>query len=275
MIVVKRLSVLWDTFTPWYLLSISRNLHWGKEKPLGTTRYKTKAYLNITMAIRDRLSRIVGKSGSSSGSSTGSNSSSDSHSERRYNVASSTNTSSSATTTSSMPKTPRGLVRSYTSSAHSRLSKRTTAWLSTTSTSINVSPTVFHDDLNAFSPGSKKPDPKRSSKHPVKSYHPSERRLNERNLRHQEILGSFTMKFGRRRFSQSARSEISEVSPGNSRAASLDISRSSCQVLEDREGLCGDQRMMSSPMDDSADLGTISEFDSWAVGVLRMLNYEE
>lgn len=220
------------------------------------------------MAIRDRLSRILGKSGSSSGSSTGSNSSSDSRSERRYNVASST-------ITSSMPKTPKGLVRSYTSSAQSRLSKRTTAWLSTTSTAISVSSTAFHDDLNAFSPGSKKPDPKRSSKHTVKSYHPSERRLNERNLRHQEMLGSFTMKFGRRRFSQSAMSEISEVSPGNSRAASLDIPRSSCQILEDQDGLCGEQRRMSSSLDDSADLGTISEFDPWAVGVLRMLNYEE
>lgn len=223
------------------------------------------------MAIRDRLSRIVGKSGSSSGSSTGSNSSSDSRSERRYNVLSSTNTFTSSST-SSMPKTPKGLVRSYTSSAHSRLSKRTTAWLSTTSTAINVSSTAFHDDLNAFSPGSKKSEPKRSSKHTVKSYHPSERRLNERNLRHQEMLGSFTMKFGRRRLSQSARSEISEVSPGNSRAASLDIPRSSC-LVEDREEVY--RQKMSSSMDHSADLGTISEFDSWAVGVLRMLNYEE
>lgn len=223
------------------------------------------------MAIRDRLSRIVGKAGSSSGSSTGSNSSSDSQSDRRYNIASSS-------TTSSLPKTPKGLVRSYTSSAHSRLSKRTTAWLSTTSsTTINLSSTAFHHESRAFSPGSQKPDPKRSSKHTVKSYHPSERRLNERNLRHQEILGSFTMKFGRRRFSQSARSEISEVSPGNSRAASLDIARSPCQglELEDREGLYGEQRRMSSLVDDSADLGTIQEFDSWAVGVLRMLNYEE
>lgn len=222
------------------------------------------------MAIRDRLSRIVGKSGSSSGSSTGSNSSSDSRSERRYNVLSSINTFSTTATTPSTPNTHKGLVRSYTSSAHSRLSKRTTAWLSTTSTAINVSSTAFHDDLNAFSPGSKKPDPKRSSKHTVKSYHPSERRLNERNLRHQEMLGSFTMKFGRRRLSQSARSEISEVSPGNSRAASLDMPRSSCQVLEDRERLYAEQRRMSSPVDDSAE-----DFDSWAVGVLRMLNYEE
>lgn len=222
------------------------------------------------MPIRDRLSRIIRKSDSSSGSSSsaGSNSSSDDYSERRYNVL------STIGTTSSLPATPRSLVRSYTT-ASSRLSKRTTAWLSTSSTAINSSSAAIHDDSHAFQPGSKRPDSKRSTKHTVKSYHPSERRLNERNLRHQEMLGSFTMKFGRRRLSQGARSDISEVSPGNSRAASLDIPRDSYQVLEDREGSYGQQGRISSSVDGSLDGEKTADFDSWAAGVLKMLNYEE
>lgn len=44
--------------------------------------------------------------------------------------------------------------------------------------------------------------------------HPSERPLTEQNLRHQEMLGTFTMKFGRsRRFSRGARSSFSGISP--------------------------------------------------------------
>lgn len=225
--------------------------------------------LHITMPIRDRLSRILRKSGSSSGSSssTGSNSSSDDYSERRFNVL------STMGPTSPMPKSPRGLVRSYTT-ASSRLSKRTTAWLSVGSTAINSSSAAVHDDLHSFQPGSKRPDSKRSTKPAVKSYHPSERRLNERNLRHQEMLGSFTMKFGRRRLSQGARSDISEISPGNSRAASLDIPRDSYQVLEDREGSYGQQGRMDSSVDGSADFEKAVDFDSWAAGVLKMVRYD-
>ncbi|KAJ0108695.1 hypothetical protein J7T55_015129 [Diaporthe amygdali] len=44
--------------------------------------------------------------------------------------------------------------------------------------------------------------------------HPSERPLTEQNLRHQEMLGTFTMKFGRsRRYSRGARSSFSGISP--------------------------------------------------------------
>ncbi|KAI3397681.1 hypothetical protein diail_10450 [Diaporthe ilicicola] len=44
--------------------------------------------------------------------------------------------------------------------------------------------------------------------------HPSERPLTEQNLRHQEMLGTFTMKFGRsRRYSRGGRSSFSGISP--------------------------------------------------------------
>ncbi|KAG8166163.1 hypothetical protein KVR01_004715 [Diaporthe batatas] len=47
-----------------------------------------------------------------------------------------------------------------------------------------------------------------------KRVHPSERPLTEQNLRHQEMLGTFTMKFGRsRRFSRGGRSSFSGISP--------------------------------------------------------------
>ncbi|KAJ4418855.1 hypothetical protein N0V82_005301 [Gnomoniopsis sp. IMI 355080] len=126
------------------------------------------------MPLRDRLSRIISKSGSGSsfGFSDGSSSSSDGHSERS-NVSANT-----STTTSSIPKTPRGLARSYTSTQSSRISKRA-AW-GLTPASLTADGGVL-----SFSPAYK-PDPKRSTKTTVKSYHPSERRLNEGQLRHQE-----------------------------------------------------------------------------------------
>ncbi|TPX10857.1 uncharacterized protein E0L32_008246 [Thyridium curvatum] len=54
--------------------------------------------------------------------------------------------------------------------------------------------------------------------------HPSERELTEQNLRHQELLGAFTMSFGRsgRKHSGGARTSGSGVSPGCSRSASVD-----------------------------------------------------
>lgn len=54
--------------------------------------------------------------------------------------------------------------------------------------------------------------------------HPSERELTEANLRHQELLSGFTMKFGRRRASAGGRTSFSGISPGNSRQASVDAS---------------------------------------------------
>ncbi|KKY35503.1 hypothetical protein UCDDA912_g04553 [Diaporthe ampelina] len=71
---------------------------------------------------------------------------------------------------------------------------------------------------------SRKASPKRDSPHKSilkrsgggfpRRLHPSERPLTEQNLRHQEMLGTFTMKFGRsRRFSRGARSSFSGISP--------------------------------------------------------------
>lgn len=57
---------------------------------------------------------------------------------------------------------------------------------------------------------------------PAPPRHPSERPLTEANLQHQEILGAFSMKFGRRKASGAGRTSFSGISPGNSRQASQD-----------------------------------------------------
>lgn len=72
----------------------------------------------------------------------------------------------------------------------------------------------------------KKPKPK--PKPQKQRLHPSERPLTEMNLRHQEILSSFTFNFGRRKGSNGGRrSFASGISPGNSRQGSLDQSAGS------------------------------------------------
>ncbi len=55
-----------------------------------------------------------------------------------------------------------------------------------------------------------------------KIVHPADRPLTETNLRHQELLSTFTFKFGRRRSSAGRRSTYSNVSPRHSRPASFD-----------------------------------------------------
>lgn len=76
----------------------------------------------------------------------------------------------------------------------------------------------------------KKPKPQakpkaRKQQQPPQRVHPSERPLTEGNLRHQEMLSSFTFSFGsRRKGSNAGRTSFSGVSPGNSRHASWDQS---------------------------------------------------
>ncbi|KAK7697381.1 hypothetical protein SLS64_013572 [Diaporthe eres] len=66
--------------------------------------------------------------------------------------------------------------------------------------------------------------------------HPSERPLTEQNLRHQEMLGTFTMKFGRsRRFSRGARSSFSGISP----RCSVDSSAGAPGWGDDNDGADG------------------------------------
>lgn len=198
------------------------------------------------------------KSGSSSGSSDGSSSGS-AHSEA---YAASTNTSA---TTSYVPRTPRPLVKPYTP-AQSRISKRAT-WLTPISATSG-------EDLLLFSVGPK-PNPKRSTKAGVRSYHPSERRLNERQLRHQEMLGSFTMKFDRkRRVSHGARSDFSDISPCNSRTASLDIVRSPRVVDDEDEDPLGQIRRVSSIGGPRCFKATPDE-DAWAAGVMAHLSVND
>lgn len=69
--------------------------------------------------------------------------------------------------------------------------------------------------------------PSRSPKKPAKDeagdkLHPSERPLTETNLHHQQLFGSFTMQFGRRR--HSGVTAYSGISPGSSRRGSRDLS---------------------------------------------------
>lgn len=174
---------------------------------------KENTHLNITMPFRDRLSRMIRKSGSSGSSDSSGDHSSDGHAEP-YKVSS--NTSASAP----FPLT------------HYRFAKKPN-WRP------NPSSTTHDDDVRSFSP-TRKPSPKRSAKSAAKRAHPSERPLTEQNLRHQEILGTFTMKFGRSRaLSRGARSGFSGISPCNSRPASVDL-----QDLDDEE-LYGQSRVRS------------------------------
>lgn len=183
------------------------------------------------MPIRNRLSRMMRKSGSSSGSGSTGSQSSDGRSEA-YTVSSVT-----PTTTTPISSTAVGL-RLYTS-APARFSKKTT-WRS------NASSAVVRDDVMSFSP-SRKPPPKRSAKSAPRQMHPSERALSESNLRHQQMLGTFTMKFGRKRgFSSGKESNLSGISPCNSRSGSMDICRSPGPEDEDEAGPSGQGQM--SPM---------------------------
>lgn len=214
------------------------------------------------MPFRDRLSRMIKKSGSgsSSGCSDGSSSSSDGHSET-------SNVSANTSTTTSMPKTPRGLARSYTSAQSSRISKKAAWGLTPGSSTTDVG-------VLSFSPAPKH-NSKRSTKTTVNSYHPSERRLNEGHLRHQEMLGSFTMKFGRKRqCSHGARSDFSGFSPCNSRRGSVDVGRSDGPVDDQEEGPSRQRRMTAASFGRTTEPERISDRDSWAAGVLAFLSMD-
>ncbi|KAL1877436.1 hypothetical protein Daus18300_002422 [Diaporthe australafricana] len=168
------------------------------------------------MAIRETWNRMVRKSFSSSSSGARSDDGQD------------TPTAGTAGT-SPMPSTPAPLSKS--SSRLGGLSKMA-SWRSHNSHNHSGgSDGSNNGGKEGGDSSSRKASPKRNS--PPKSIlkrsggggggfgsgfprrvHPSERPLTEQNLRHQEMLGTFTMKFGRsRRFSRGARSSFSGISP--------------------------------------------------------------
>lgn len=165
------------------------------------------------MAIRETWHRMVRKSFSSSSSGARSDDGDDT-------AAATTGT----TGTSPTPSVP--LAKSP--SRPGRFSKMA-SWRSTTNHHSSNSSNEAKENGGSGDSSSRKASPKRDS--PPKSIlkksggggfgggfprrlHPSERPLTEQNLRHQEMLGTFTMKFGRsRRFSRGARSSFSGISP--------------------------------------------------------------
>ncbi|KAF3770517.1 hypothetical protein M406DRAFT_349268 [Cryphonectria parasitica EP155] len=168
------------------------------------------------MAIRDRFSRMLRKSISSSSST---DCSEDSH---QRDIAT---TATTATNTIDAP-TP---IATPLSKATSRLAKmkswRSSGGSSSTScyshqksdgiSSYNWSCSATTTTITTPSLPSPQPPTRKPNKSSLKQarLHPSERPLTEQNLRHQEMLGAFTMKFGRTR----------GLSSGNSRADSLDL----------------------------------------------------
>lgn len=175
------------------------------------------------MAIRETWHRMVRKSFSSSSSTARSDDGDDT-------------TAPSAATAGTSP-TPSAPLSKTSSRLTGNLSK-ITSWRSNTSrhahnnsNGSNDGAKEHHGGGGGEDPPSRKASPKRDS--PPKSIlkrsggagggggggfprrmHPSERPLTEQNLRHQEMLGTFTMKFGRsRRFSRGARSSFSGISP--------------------------------------------------------------
>lgn len=174
------------------------------------------------MAIRDTWHRMVRKSFSSSSSGA------------RSDDGDETTAPGTTAGTSPTPSVP----LSKTSSRLTGNLSKITSWRSNASRhnhhhsggSNDSNGDKDHHGDGAGSSSSRKASPKRDS--PPKSIlkrsggggggggafarrlHPSERPLTEQNLRHQEMLGTFTMKFGRsRRFSRGARSSFSGISP--------------------------------------------------------------
>lgn len=151
------------------------------------------------MALKDRWSRMLRKSVSSTSSGGQNDTAGSSNDEGDLHQ------SVTAPTTASSPKRSTG-----------RLAK-TWSWRSAVAGTTSAGDTGSSGAPVAATP---KP-PKKQSKQRV---HPSERPLTETNLRHQEMLSTFTMSFGRRarRPSQGGRSSFSGISPGNSRRGSMD-----------------------------------------------------
>ena len=173
------------------------------------------------MAIRDTWHRMVRKSFSSSSSTARSEDGDD------------TAPTAATAGTSPTPIVPLSKSSSRLTGNFSKI----TSWRSNashnrhaTSSGSNGSSSAKEGGHGAGSSSSRKASPKRDS--PPKSIlkksgggggfgnafpkrlHPSERPLTEQNLRHQEMLGTFTMKFGRsRRYSRGARSSFSGISP--------------------------------------------------------------
>lgn len=155
------------------------------------------------MALKDRWSRMLRKSVSSTSSSGPSDATGLSNDESEIQPALTT----AATAPNPPPQRPSG-----------RLAK-TFSWRSANGKDTSEAP------AEAPAPPKAKSKPKQKQR-----MHPSERPLTETNLRHQELLSTFTMSFGRRRMSQGGRTSFSGISPGNSRQTSLDSGYANVRV---------------------------------------------
>lgn len=212
------------------------------------------------MAIRDTWHRMVRKSFSSSSSTA--------RSDDGEDIITIPATAATAGTS----PTPSAVPLSKTSSRLTGNLSKITSWRSNASHNRHANSNGSSSNGNAKDggsggSGSRKASPKRDS--PPKSIlkrsggngggggggfgsafpkrlHPSERPLTEQNLRHQEMLGTFTMKFGRsRRFSRGARSSFSGISPRCSIDSSAGMGGAGWSADED-DGAAGYHRRMSS-----------------------------
>ncbi len=86
-----------------------------------------------------------------------------------------------------------------------------------------------------------RPGRRTSTKKAIASQHPDEQGLSELNVRHQELLGSFSMKFGRRRTSTGGYTSYSGISPGNSRHPSVDATNAHGCPPRDEDKFAGEQ----------------------------------
>lgn len=160
------------------------------------------------MPLKTRFSRLFSKSDSASSAS-----SSSSHTDDAKTVP--------WTDRKPVSHTPKAASNSSANSsrlsslASSRLS-RIASWRSSTATTSSSGSNSTATSHSSVSSRVRTPGPR------ALNLHPSERPLTEQNLRHQEVLGRFTMKVAHRR---KERQQLGngEVSPRDSRSMSADM----------------------------------------------------
>lgn len=179
------------------------------------------------MRIRDHWNRIVRKSNSSASSSERS---SDGGEPDDTNIVAIAAAAAAAITTPAerypMPRPmTAATTRTTTFNTSSRLAKRFTSWRPYAfnkrsratfkgNFTISSSPS-YRSGAISFGTGGGRRATRRFR-------HPSERPMTEQNLRHQKVLGNFTMKFGNRHGRSGSEASVEEISPLHSRPVSMD-----------------------------------------------------
>lgn len=171
------------------------------------------------MRIREHWNRIVRKSDSSASSSERS---SDGGQPNDADIVALAAAAAAAIATTPVERYPMprpmtaATARTTTFNTSSRLARRITSWRPY---SLNTrSRTTFKGNFTVSSSPSHRSGAisfgygagRRMTRRPR---HPSQRPMTEQNLRHQEVLGTFTMKFGKRHGRSGSEASVEEMSP--------------------------------------------------------------